>query len=117
VRVAGLSGAVDGELGRHRLAHDDGAGLTQQIAVSHKPGDLGDQYNSFLDCEEIDPATARKVYANAKLSPTYAGWPYRAVLEQRMVEADANVAGFRAGTGTAMMGRSAYSCMACHQAR
>ncbi len=30
-----------------------GAGLTKQIAVSHEPGDLGDQYNSFLDCEEI----------------------------------------------------------------
>ncbi len=36
-----------------------GAGLTKQIAVSNEPGDLGDQYNSFLDCEEIDPATAR----------------------------------------------------------
>jgi isocitrate lyase len=36
-----------------------GAGLTKQIAVSHQPGDIGDQYNSFLDCEEIDPATAR----------------------------------------------------------
>ncbi len=35
-----------------------GAGLTKQIAVSNKPGDLGDQYNAFLDCEEIDPATA-----------------------------------------------------------
>jgi len=34
-----------------------GAGLTQQIAVSHEPGDLGDQYNSFLDCEEVAPAT------------------------------------------------------------
>src|SRR5215217_6588637 len=33
-----------------------GAGLTQQIAVSHKPGDLGDQYNSFLDCEEVTAA-------------------------------------------------------------
>jgi isocitrate lyase len=31
-----------------------GAGLTQQIAVSNKPGDTGDQYNSFLDCEEVD---------------------------------------------------------------
>ena len=30
-----------------------GAGLTKQIAVSTTPGDLGDQYNSFLDCEEI----------------------------------------------------------------
>jgi len=33
-----------------------GAGLTKQIAVSHQPGDLGDKYNSFLDCEEIAPA-------------------------------------------------------------
>jgi len=33
-----------------------GAGLTKQIAVSHEPGDLGDQYNGFLDCEEISPA-------------------------------------------------------------
>jgi isocitrate lyase len=36
-----------------------GAGLTKQIAVSNAPGDIGDQYNSFLDCEEIDPATAK----------------------------------------------------------
>ncbi|MEN7527281.1 MULTISPECIES: isocitrate lyase [unclassified Cupriavidus] len=32
-----------------------GAGLTKQIAVTHTPGDLGDQYNSFLDCEELTP--------------------------------------------------------------
>ncbi|WP_154222920.1 isocitrate lyase [Marinicella rhabdoformis] len=30
-----------------------GAGLTKQIAVTEKPGDLGDLYNSYLDCEEI----------------------------------------------------------------
>ena len=30
-----------------------GAGLTQQIAFSKTPGDLGDQYNAFLDCEEV----------------------------------------------------------------
>jgi isocitrate lyase len=36
-----------------------GAGLTKQIAVSNAPGDIGDLYNSFLDCEEIDPATAK----------------------------------------------------------
>ncbi|HZC96023.1 MAG TPA: isocitrate lyase [Bradyrhizobium sp.] len=36
-----------------------GAGLTQQIAVSHKPGDIGDRYNSFLDCEEITADNAR----------------------------------------------------------
>ncbi len=33
-----------------------GAGLTKQIAVTRKPGDLGDQYNSFLDCEEVSQA-------------------------------------------------------------
>ena len=33
-----------------------GAGLTKQIAVTKTPGDLGDQYNSFLDCEEVSAA-------------------------------------------------------------
>ncbi|MGY6551729.1 MAG: isocitrate lyase [Erythrobacter sp.] len=33
-----------------------GAGLTKQIAYSTQAGDLGDQYNSFLDAEEVDPA-------------------------------------------------------------
>ncbi|WP_026607502.1 isocitrate lyase [Methylocapsa acidiphila] len=36
-----------------------GAGLTQQIAVSREPGDLGDQYNAFLDCEEVASGDAR----------------------------------------------------------
>lgn len=31
-----------------------GAGLTKQIAFSKEPGDIGDQYNAFLDCEEVD---------------------------------------------------------------
>ena len=30
-----------------------GAGLTKQIAVTHEVGDLGDQYNSFLDVDEV----------------------------------------------------------------
>ncbi|EZP73306.1 Isocitrate lyase [Sphingomonas paucimobilis] len=30
-----------------------GAGLTKQIAYSREEGDLGDQYNSFLDVEEV----------------------------------------------------------------
>ncbi|MDG1749431.1 MAG: isocitrate lyase [Porticoccaceae bacterium] len=33
-----------------------GAGLTKQLAVTNEPGDLGDQYNSFLDVEEVAPA-------------------------------------------------------------
>ncbi len=30
-----------------------GAGLTKQIAYTREAGDIGDQYNSFLDCEEV----------------------------------------------------------------
>jgi isocitrate lyase len=30
-----------------------GAGLTQKLAVSKEPGDLGDQYNSFLDVHNV----------------------------------------------------------------
>lgn len=35
-----------------------GAGLTKQIAYSKEPGDLGDQYNAFLDCEEVTDLSA-----------------------------------------------------------
>ncbi|MDY7574844.1 isocitrate lyase [Actimicrobium sp. CCI2.3] len=34
-----------------------GAGLTKQIAVTREPGDLGDQYNSFLDADEVSVDT------------------------------------------------------------
>ena len=34
-----------------------GAGLTKQIAVTNEAGDLGDQYNSFLDVEEMTSET------------------------------------------------------------
>ena len=33
-----------------------GAGLTKQIAVTNEPGDLGDQYNAFLDGDVIESA-------------------------------------------------------------
>lgn len=52
VRYAFLElGVTDGVI----VARTDslGAGLTKQIAVTNEPGDLGDQYNSYLDCEEI----------------------------------------------------------------
>ena len=34
-----------------------GAGLTKQIAVTNEAGDRGDQYNSFLDVEEVTTET------------------------------------------------------------
>ncbi len=36
-----------------------GAGLTKSIAYTKEEGDLGDQYNSFLDCEEIAPTDVK----------------------------------------------------------
>jgi isocitrate lyase len=33
-----------------------GAGLTKQIAFVREAGDLGDQYNAFLDCDEVEGA-------------------------------------------------------------
>jgi isocitrate lyase len=66
-----------------------GAGLTKQIAVSHAPGDLGDQYNSFLDCEEITPENARNgdviINRNGKML--------------RPKRLPSNLYQFRAGTG------------------
>jgi isocitrate lyase len=66
-----------------------GAGLTKQIAVSHAPGDLGDQYNAFLDCEEITPENARNgdviLNRNGKLL--------------RPKRLPSNLFQFRAGTG------------------
>jgi isocitrate lyase len=66
-----------------------GAGLTKQIAVSHQPGDLGDQYNSFLDCEEIAPADMKNgdvvLNRNGKLL--------------RPKRLPSNLFQFRAGTG------------------
>jgi isocitrate lyase len=37
-----------------------GAGLTKQIAFVREKGDLGDQYNSFLDCEPVTSGTAKE---------------------------------------------------------
>ncbi len=55
VRLAFLElGVDDGVI----VARTDslGAGLTKQIAVTNEPGDLGDQYNSFIDGDVIDSA-------------------------------------------------------------
>jgi hypothetical protein len=67
-----------------------------------------------------DWQTARKVYANARLSPTYASWAYSSVLDQRIEQAQGNVADFSRAAGadrsaSKMMFGSDYACMACHR--
>jgi hypothetical protein len=64
--------------------------------------------------------TARIMYANAKLSPTYAQWKFRDVLERRIAEAQANVTVFGAPrpddtNRMRMMEASPFACMACHR--
>jgi len=68
-----------------------------------------------------DWQTAERVYADAKLSATYGQWPYRAVLEERLRDAQQNVAVFNTpadqlrSSDARMMGATGFSCMACHQ--
>lgn len=71
-----------------------------------------------------DWATAQKIYANARLSPTYASWKFRPELEARIERAQANVAAFNKAplTGPAadagdavMMGQTRFACTGCHQ--
>ncbi|MFZ1772490.1 MAG: isocitrate lyase [Rhizobiaceae bacterium] len=68
-----------------------GAGLTKQIAFSHEPGDLGDQYNAFLDCEEVTAADLKTsdvvIKRDGKL--------------MRPVRLPSNLFQFKAGTGEA----------------
>jgi hypothetical protein len=68
-----------------------------------------------------DWQTAQKVYAKARLSVTYATWKFRATLETRIADAQANVAAFNAPSrgkvpgDAVMMGQSRFACMGCHQ--
>jgi hypothetical protein len=68
-----------------------------------------------------DVATAQKIYANARHSPTYGQWKHRALLEQRIAQAADNVAAFNAPAGPLgpdakrMMIQTTVACVACHQ--
>ena len=68
-----------------------GAGLTQKLAVTHEPGDLGDQYNSFLDVEEI----AEQELGNGDVVIKRGG---KLLRPKRLAS---NLYRFRAGTGEA----------------
>ncbi|MBU6449519.1 MAG: isocitrate lyase [Rhodospirillales bacterium] len=66
-----------------------GAGLTKQIAYSKAPGDLGDQYNAFLDCEAVDASRI----SNGEVLITRNG---KLLRPKRLAS---NLFQFRAGTG------------------
>ena len=66
-----------------------GAGLTKQIAYTKEPGDLGDQYNAFLDCEEVS-------LANMKNGDVVLNRNGKLLRPKRLAS---NLFQFRAGTG------------------
>jgi hypothetical protein len=65
-------------------------------------------------------ATGVQVYQSAREADGYERWPYRGMLEQRIMDAAENATRFdqpSAGEGHTIMFQSSYSCMGCHQAR
>ena len=66
-----------------------GAGLTKQIAFSKEAGDLGDQYNAFLDCDEVDPS-------DIKNGQVFISRDGKLLAPKRL---PSNLYQFRAGTG------------------
>lgn len=64
--------------------------------------------------------TAISIYNNAKLSKTYQDWPYKKMLENRIVHAQENVANFqrppsKLSPDATLLFDSGYGCAVCHQ--
>ncbi len=111
--------------------HPEFANLPPQTTVGPKracwnssiaPHNLEGFFLNFGDMlvKNGEVALARAMYANARLSTSYASWAYREVLERRIIDAETNVAAFRdlappAQGSAPMMVQSDFSCMACHR--
>ena len=60
---------------------------------------------------------ARRAYQNASVLPDYATWPYRGVLEQRLVDLDARAALYAdadPANDPPLIGEGAQQCASCH---
>jgi hypothetical protein len=122
-----LDECIDGKLDRTNPDY------SQYMALETKEGKKRACWNSwiaphnfegfFLNMGDMlvksgDWQTAQKIYANARLAKEYPTWPYQAVLEERIEQAQANVALFKAPNETSdvrIMINSEFACMACHQ--
>src|SRR5690606_28578941 len=61
---------------------------------------------------------AKVMYRNAQLTPGYANWPYRGVLEERLKNLERNAKTFSDATlqnDLSIMPGTDFSCRACHQ--
>ncbi len=63
-----------------------------------------------------DWRTAQKVYALSRQSASYDRWPYREILEARIINAERDSLDYKRNA-TSMMLRSKFACMACHQSK
>lgn len=65
-----------------------------------------------------DPELAKAVYLQARVSPTYDSWPFKALLEERAATAEVRAARFAAGDGASelpeMISTSTRACAVCH---
>ena len=67
-----------------------------------------------------DAASAKQIYSNARYSPQYASWPFQALLEQRISDADAWAARLTdadPSNDPVLINASATACASCHAAR
>lgn len=65
-----------------------------------------------------DSETGVKIYKNARLSKNYSRWHYKQMLENRILNAKANVIHFKQeikDPNKSIMFNSGYGCVACHQ--
>ncbi len=122
-----LDECIEGKIDR---ANPD---YTEYMALETREGEKRACWNSwiaphnfegfFLNMGDMlvkagDWQTAQKIYSNAKLSKEYTNWKYQAVLDERIDQAEANVALFTATderSNVPIMINSEFACMACHQ--
>jgi hypothetical protein len=67
-----------------------------------------------------DPATARQIYANARISPDYASWPFRAELDDRIANADdwaARLTDTDPTNDPLLISAAPNACASCHATR
>jgi hypothetical protein len=67
-----------------------------------------------------DAATARAIYANARNSPDYPSWPFRALLDDRIASADAWAARLTDAdpeNDPVLINAAPVACASCHAAR
>lgn len=86
---------------------------------AHTPHNVEGYFLAFGDLlvKTAKPAAAKAIYAQARISPTYDAWPFRALLEERIITADVRAAAFASGDAASApetISTSAHACAICH---